>query len=139
VTADSATFVEYGELNERVRTLDESPCRASFPYSQVPVTVANFVGGKVKTIKVTHVLGAARQKRPPKQEELANTLRKVWLGQFQSAACRILWAEGGTWSIDADLLFEDGKQGTLITDGVHVAIQDHDGNAWFFRLLPAAQ
>ena len=139
VVSDSATGMEYGELDQKVRALNESPCRVTFPYSQVPVTVANFVGGKVKTIKITRVLRLARQKHLPKQQELEKTLRKVWLGQFQSAACRILWAETTFWSIEFVLQFEDGKQGTLITDGVHVALEDHDGNACFFRLLPAAQ
>ncbi|HMD39606.1 MAG TPA: hypothetical protein VKH15_10005 [Candidatus Acidoferrum sp.] len=43
------------------------------------------------------------------------------------------------WSIESILVFEDGKQGVLITDGSHVALKDHDGKSWFFRLLPAAQ
>jgi hypothetical protein len=51
----------------------------------------------------------------------------------------IVWDEGTWWSIESAVEFEDGKKGLLITDGLHVALRDHDGKNWFFRLLPAAQ
>jgi hypothetical protein len=41
--------------------------------------------------------------------------------------------------LEAVIEFEDGKRSALITDGEHVALQDHESKNWFFRLLPDAQ
>jgi hypothetical protein len=98
--------------------------------------VGDFVGAKVKALRVLHY---ARQRKPPKAKEIKTFVRKVWQGSFQGAACGILWDEGAWWSIESAVEFEDGRQGLLVTDGTHVALRDHEGKNWFFRLLPAAQ
>lgn len=72
-------------------------------------------------------------------KDLRNSVTKVWKGEFQSADCYIAWDEFTLWSVEAVVDFNDGKQSELITDGMHVALQDHNGKSWFFRLLPAAQ
>jgi hypothetical protein len=98
--------------------------------------VADFVGGTVKDIRVVRF---TRMRNSPTHEELRNSVRKVWQGEFQSASCQIGWAEVTPWSIEVIVEFEDGKRSELITGGSHVALQDRDGKSWFFRLLPAAQ
>jgi hypothetical protein len=136
VVLASATVADYGEFNTRVKTLELATCNDPSRRFEKPMVVEDFVGAKVKNIRVIHSL---RQSKPPKLDEIRKLIRKVWHGSFQSAACGILWSEGGGWSIECALEFEDGKQGLLITDGVHVALRDHEGKNWFFRLLPAAQ
>ncbi len=102
--------------------------------AQTPVNVfvGESVGGQVKTIRILH-FALAGQRSP------IDVVRKVWTGKFQSSSCYIPWAEGVMWGLAADIEFEDGRQGVLITDGSHVGLRDHEGNSWFFRLLPAVQ
>jgi len=100
------------------------------------MTVAQFVGGKVKTIRVVRF---AEPRNTPTHRELRDAVRKVWEGKFQGVSCQIGWDEGTFWTIEAVVEFEDGKRGELITDGVHVAMQDHNGNSWFLRFLPSTQ
>jgi hypothetical protein len=136
IILDSATVTDYEELAARVKTLERTSCNDARRRFDHPTTLADFVDAKVKTIRV---LRYTRQRNPLKAEEIQKLVRKVWQGSFQSADCGILWAEAAWWSIESALEFEDGKQGLLITDGIHVALRDHDGKNWFFRLLPAAQ
>ena len=136
IVQDSATVADYGEFNARVKSLEMATCNDPSRRFEKPEVVEDFVGAKVKNIRVIRYL---RRSKPLKPDEIRKLIRNVWLGSFQSAACGILWSEAGTWSIECALEFEDGKQGLLITDGVHVALRDHEGRNWFFRLLPAAQ
>jgi hypothetical protein len=131
ILVNSVQLIDFGEINQSVKTLEQPTC-ANSRDSEL-LTVANLVGGKVKVIRVTRTL---RLKNSPKKKKLKETLRKVWRGKFQGADCRILWDEVVLWSIQSVLEFEDGKKGTLLTDGLHVALQDHDGKVWFFRLMP---
>ena len=99
--------------------------------------ISDLAGGKVKRIRV---LRAVSNFKPAKPEEIRRTLLKVWLSTtLECCACGQEWAEGTFWSIDAALEFADGKKGVLITDGTHVAMQDHDGNKLFFRISPFAK
>jgi hypothetical protein len=136
IVLNSATVADYGEFNARVKSLERATCNDPSRSFEKPMVVKDFVGAKVRTIRVIHYL---RQREPPKPDEIRQLVRKVWDGSFQSADCGILWSEGGAWSIEFALKFQDGKQGLLITDGVHVALRDHEGKNWFFRLLPAGQ
>lgn len=98
--------------------------------------VRDFVGGRVKTIRILHY---ARERNFSKPVEVRALVSKVWQGSFlDQAACGILWDEMALWSIESALEFKDGKKGLLITDGEHVAVRDHDGKSWFFRLWPGA-
>jgi hypothetical protein len=130
ILADSIQPEDFGKLNQSAKALEQLTCAKS--RSEV-LTAVELAGGTVKVIRVTRTL---RAKDPPKAEDLKETVREVWHRKFQGADCRILWSEAVSWSIGSVLEFEDGKKGILVTDGVHVALQDHDGNAWFFRLLP---
>jgi hypothetical protein len=85
------------------------------------------------------VVGFAPRYYHQKFSQLPQTVLSVWNGKFQFSTCFIGWAEPNWWSVEARLEFVDGKQGVLVTDGTHVALKDHDGATWFFRLLPAAQ
>jgi len=136
ILVGSARVIDNGELAARVKTMEGASCNDASRHFDHPRTVGDFVGAKVKTLRVLHY---TRQRNPPKPEEIQTLVRTVWRGTFQGAACGILWDEGAWWSIESAVEFEDGKQGLLITDGIHVALRDHDGKNWFFRLLPATQ
>jgi hypothetical protein len=101
--------------------------------------VGDFVGGNVKSIRVLRTAPFRPGTKPPTPDEVRQRLKAVWQRKFQVAFCQIAWAEMTFWSVAAVVEFEDGKQSPLITDGVHVALQNYNGNSAFFRLLPAAQ
>jgi hypothetical protein len=129
---------DYTALELEVRALEKQNCkdRNTDRYFQHPTMVSELVGGKVKDIRVVRFLpgfGIAAKIDP------AQAVERVWQGTFQSVSCQITWDEWAVWSIKAIVEFEDGTKSTLITSGVHVAVQDHDGKTWFLRLLPAAQ
>jgi hypothetical protein len=99
------------------------------------ISLGELAGGKLKAI---HVVRAERYKGAPapRAEQVRTNVEKVWLRRFGWMACQIGWSEGMTWSgwlVEAELEFEDGKKGLLITDGLHVALQDHEGHNWFLR------
>jgi len=101
-----------------------------------PTRLGDSLRRHVETIRVVAFAPAGDTKTISKLRE---TLRTVWQGRFQQSNCFPFWAEGETWFVEARLEFEDGKRGILITDGAHVALQDHDGMTWYLRLLPAVQ
>jgi hypothetical protein len=130
VLMDSVKEEGAEELRRDAESLEKMTCTA-MPIYLRPTTVGAFIGGKAIVLRVLHTVGSP--------SDVPKTLEKVWNGQFQTAWCRIDWAEMTLWSIEANVEFEDGKQAKLYTDGSHVAFQDHAGNSWFIRLLPAAQ
>jgi hypothetical protein len=132
----SATAADRGDLAARVKAMEQASCNDSSRHFDHRTTVGDFVGAKVKTIRVVHYV---RQRKNPKGKEIETLVRKVWRGNFDVAYCAVVWAEHELWCVESTVEFEDGKQGVLITDGSHVALRDHDGKNWFFRLLPAAQ
>ena len=97
-----------------------------------PFSLEELAGAKVKKVRVgraeTYKISPA-----PKPEEVSATVEKMWSRRFGWMACQIEWDERALWSIQAELEFEDGKKRVLITDGWHVALQDHDGHNWFVR------
>jgi hypothetical protein len=98
------------------------------------VSIEEFVGGKVKSIRVT--------RHDPKLTpgQIRDEVRKVWLSIFWSAASTITWSEGNQWNIAASVEFEDGKQTFVVMDGwIHVQVQDRAGNYWYIRLWPAVE
>jgi hypothetical protein len=139
IIVDSAMVTDYGELRKAADGLQHPSCNGGYRYLEHPTTVADFVGGKVKAIRVLHTTPLRPGTKPPVPEETRQKLKRVWQGKFQAPSCQIDWAEMTFWSIEAVIEFEDGKRSPLITDGVHVALQDHSGNSAFFRLFPAAQ
>ena len=135
IIVDSVVAVDYGVLDAKVKSLNTYPCRDARRPDQ-PVTTARLTNGKLKSIRA---MRATRLPQLLTAEGIRDLINKVWTGNFQNASCSIDWAEATFWSVESVLEFEDGKTGLLITDGSHVALQDHDGNVWFFRMLPAAQ
>lgn len=81
------------------------------------VTVEDFVGGKVKRIRVTRIAGNLTH------DQVRNEVLKVWFGVFYHAASQIMWAEGGRWNVGASIEYESGPSGLLVTDGSHVQVQ----------------
>jgi hypothetical protein len=139
IVVDSVGVSDYGELIRAADRLESASCNGGYHYLERPTTVGDFVGGKVKSIRVLRTAPLRPGTTPPTADETRQKLRRVWQGKFRAAFCQIAWAEFTFWSIEAVLEFEDGKRSPLITDGVHVALQDHNGNSVFFRLFPAAQ
>jgi hypothetical protein len=139
VVVDSVVVSDYGELVMAADRLESASCNGSYHYVEHPTTVGDFVSGKVKSIRVLRTARLRPGTTPPTADETRQKLKRVWRGKFQAAFCHIAWAERTFWSIEAVVEFEDGKRSTLITDGVHVAVQDHNGTSAFFRLFPAAQ
>jgi len=123
-------------LEKQVRTFSDTcdpngPGRGFRRWS-VPRSVADSMGGRVKTIRVLRFA-------TPANISPRDVVRKVWNGKFETSTCYVDWAEMTFWTLEARVEFQDGRQGLLITDGMHVVLQDHDGMTWFLRLLPAAQ
>jgi hypothetical protein len=102
------------------------------------VTIKNFVGGNVKRIRVTHYRSPSGPKASqPTPSELQQEVRNIWLGTFHHATCQIIWAEGALWNIRGIVEHDDGKRSSLMSDGLHVEVQDRNGKFWFIRLRPA--
>jgi hypothetical protein len=137
IVVDSVVASDYGELRNVADRLEKGPCNGHYGYLE-PTTVSDYVGGSVKAIRLLRSAPLMAANRLS-ADELQQKVRLVWHGKFRSVSCRPMWAEGNFWSIEAVVEFEDGKRSPLITDGVHVALQDHNGNSAFFRLFPAAQ
>lgn len=96
-------------------------------------TVGEIVGGKVVKIRVVRFASSVTTK---KADQIPTVLRQVWEGQAEEPACYIAWDEAPLWSIEAVLEFDDGKRSLLVTDGLHVAVQDHEGHSNFMRMMP---
>jgi hypothetical protein len=139
IVVDSVVVSDYQELGKETDRLNLASCNGGYHYLEHPTTVEDFVGGKVKAIRVLRTAPLRPWGKPPTADEIRQRVRRVWEGKFQAAFCQLAWAEPTFWSIEATLEFEDGKRSPLITDGVHVALQNHDGKTSFFRLFPDAQ
>jgi hypothetical protein len=94
-------------------------------------SVESFVGGKVKSVRIV----AYDPARTPAQ--IKEEFRKVWFGVFRDTSCFIVWDEITLWNLRAVIEFEDGKQISLLTDGMHVEVQDREGKYWYMREWPA--
>jgi hypothetical protein len=133
IETSGMTTAEFSELARNVRAMDDGKhCgRRELEFGKT-ISLEELAGGKVKAIRVVR---AETYKGAPavKAEEARAKLEKVWSGRFGFMACQIGWAEPTLWSVEAELEFEDGKKGVLITDGWHVALEDHEGNNWFLR------
>jgi hypothetical protein len=107
----------------------ESLCEVSFNQF---LSIEDFVGAKVRTIRVVN--------HDPRltADQIKEEVRKVWLGIFHYATCHIEWAEGTIWNIRATVEYADGgKKSSLLTDGLHVQVQDREGKYWYMREWPA--
>lgn len=102
------------------------------PYFSKPISVGQFMGQRVKTIRVVRFAPIVLKPSPSARE----IVRRVWTGTFNGATCYIDWAEGSGWSLEAEVEFEDGRHGGFISDGWHVMLQDHAGKTWFLRIDP---
>lgn len=128
---DSAVSTQAEELRRDVEGLNDVQCNGHYIYLERPTTVGAFAGFTAKIVRVTRY---AQTIESPPGPKLRQILEKVWGGRVKSASCQIEWAEFTPWSIDSVVEFQDGKKGRLITDGFHVALQDHAGSIWFIRL-----
>jgi hypothetical protein len=132
IVFDYAVSGDSNGISADVKKLDLTDCKRVPSRYNSETNVSDLAAGKVKKIRV---LRTSSTFKPVKHEELQRMLLKVWLSTtLECCACGIEWDEMTFWSIDAALEFEDGKKGVLITDGTHVAMQDHDGRKLFFRI-----
>jgi hypothetical protein len=92
------------------------------------VSIGSFVGGTAKAIRVL----SYDPRLTPSQ--IRDEVRKVWLGLFTEAYSSIMWSEMNRWNIKASVEFQDGKRTWILTDGIHVQVQDREGKYWFIRL-----
>ncbi len=133
IVTDGMTTGEFGQILEKARAMEKAKsCGQRIRERGKPFSLEELAGAKVKRIRVvraeTYKIWPA-----PKPEQAREMIEKVWSRKFGWMACQIEWDEGALWSVEAELEFEDGKKGALITDGWHVAIQDHEGHNWFGR------
>ena len=133
IVTDGMTTGEFGQIREKARAMERAKnCGQRMWKEGMPFSLEELAGAKVKRIQVvraeTYKISPA-----PKPEQVRMAIEKVWSRKFESMGCQIEWDEAVMWTVEAELEFEDGKKGTLITDGWHVAIQDHDGHNWFVR------
>ncbi len=136
IVLSSARTTDNASMAAFANGMNQAACNAGPAYSQQPISVEAIAGAKVKRIVIGHI---DQSKTPIRPEQIQDTVEQVWTGTFQTRSCHILWAEATFWTLQADLEFEDGSVGLLLTDGHHVALRDRNGNNWFLRLLPAAQ
>jgi hypothetical protein len=129
------TLSDTRELQKDAESLSAG-CGGGYRILEHPTTVGEFEGENVKLIRV---VGFASSPAAPTTKDIQKELLKVWQGKFQTVYCYVPWDEGASWFVKAEVEFEDGRRSALITDGVHVALQDHGGKGWYLRLLPAAQ
>ena len=133
IDTSGMTTGEFGEIPGKARAMDDANSCGQRKWEELtPFRLEQLAGGKVKRIRVLRA-EAYKISPAPKVEDVRATIDKVWSQKFVWMACRIAWDEAALWSIQAELDFEDGKKGVLITDGWHVALQDHDGHNWFVR------
>jgi hypothetical protein len=128
---DSTVSTQAEELRRDVEGLNDVKCDGHSIYLESPTTIGAFMGFPAKFVRVTRYAQTIESPAGTKPRQI---LEKVWGGRFRSASCQIAWAEFTSWSIEAVVEFQDGKRGRLITDGFHVALQDHAGKIWFIRL-----
>ena len=95
------------------------------------MSAEEFAGGKVKEIRVV------RYDPRLTPDQIKAEVRKVWLGIFQYATCQIEWDEGTLWNVLATVEYEDGRKSSILTDGLHVQVQDREGKYWYMREWPA--
>ncbi len=138
IFVDPREPTDWNDPQWNIREAPDPGCNGAYRTSQRDVSLQELAGHPVKTIRVTaYRLNANTPSQ--KQTDIRQQVLEVWSGKFRTAFCQIAWAEKTNWSINATVEFDDGKRGSLLTDGWHVRLLDHDGKFRFLRLLPAAQ
>jgi hypothetical protein len=138
IFVDSQKPTDWNDPQWKIREVPNPGCNGGYKTSDQDVSLQELAGHAVKAIHVTaYRLNANVPRKEPK--DIRQQVLDVWLGKFRTAFCQIAWAESTNWSINATVEFDDGKRGSLLTDGSHVRLLDHEGKFWFLRLLPAAQ
>ena len=138
IVVDARQPTDWNDPQWNIRDIPDPGCNGSSRNFGHDISLQELASRTVKTIHVTsyRLFPGAPSK---KQTDIRQRVREVWLGKFQTAYCQLPWAEMASWSINATVEFDDGKRGSLLTDGTHVRLLDHDAKLWFLRLLPAAQ
>jgi len=132
IDTSGMTTGAFNEIPAKARAMEEAKsCGRTTREEGKSFNLEELAGAKVKQIRV--VKAESYQGQPaPKPEEIRVIVERVWSKRFGFARCQIEWDELVVWWIQAELVFEDGKIGVLITDGRrHVVLQDHDGHIWF--------
>jgi len=137
IASTGAIPTDFGDLNRKAESLQPKSCDPNnFSSIDHLVTVADIIGGDPTEIRAIHI---APKETPPDLQAIRVMIKKVWSGKTQYATCFINWAEGAQWWLEAVISYKSGNQTFLITDGFHVALQDHAGHTWYFRFDSLAQ
>ena len=120
------------DLNRKASDLENHLTGFEYNNADYSKTIGDFVGGKVKQIRVVHIV-RWQMGSPQTREEIRDILGKVWQRKFHGAHGIIIVADPIIWSVEAVIEFEDGRRSMLIADafGGFVILQDHDGKTWF--------
>jgi hypothetical protein len=125
---------ESGQIFIKVRAMEAAKsCGQKKWREDTPLSLEQLAGAKVERIRVVMASGRFKGRHAPKPEEVRATVQKMWSRKFGWMTCQVEWDEPVLWYIQAELGFKDGNKGVLITDGRHVALQDHDGHNWFLE------
>ena len=96
---------------------------------------ASLAGAKVSRIVVRQYQEQGWSQRYRSWPEIPGEIQKVWSGPLD--AVNFPWSEPVPWNVFAVIEFESSaKRGCLVTDGVHVHLQDINGQTWLWRLPP---
>jgi hypothetical protein len=102
-------------------------------HSKVPVTVQEFLGGRIKFIRVAFYDTTLRDFAGAKTflESILGSI--IISSSHPSPSLQLDWAEGSTASIEAEVFFNDGTTGRIETDGSHLFLEDNRGTYWWHR------
>lgn len=101
---------------------------------KTPVSVAQFLGGPIKLVRVVYAdpkAGGFAKARSLVRDVLAAPL----LAPGVSSEPRLFpdWAEEDGATARALVIFEDGTVGRAETDGTHLFLEDSAGTFWWYR------
>jgi hypothetical protein len=136
VTTDRVVNSSSEELRVEAEMLSGGAGCNSTVWTGKHATVGEIVGGKVIRVRAARFAPFVTTE---KADQIPTILRQVWERRAEQPVCYIPWDEGASWSIEAILEFEDGKRSILVTDGFHVAVQDHEGHSNFMRIVTEDQ
>lgn len=102
-------------------------------HSKVPVTVQDFLGETIKFIRVVFYDSTFRDFAGAKSflESILGSI--IISSSYSGPYLQLVWAEGSTASLEAEVFFDDGTTGRIETDGWHLFLENNRGTFWWHR------
>jgi hypothetical protein len=120
-------------LEPTLKHRDSPGCFLQFDHFK---SVQEFLGGKVRTIRVLRAVQNRGQSRLTPADVQTSVL-EAWVGIFRDGSCAIDWDEATFWTIAAIIEYEDGKRTSMTFDRFrHLSLEDREGRVWFIRMWP---